>query len=209
VGMSFYSCGGSGEQKPIENHIKKDALIVKNEITEPQENPVISLSKNEAEVRIRKFLKENSKIYADYGGLEGVYLVGGNYTQDGLEDYFYTVDFYPGGDFIYSTHFFYYSEQDEILELKMSKSIEFVKSIDVKEMKQGKLIGEANIWSAFSGEHMASRTVKAEFMIDDKKINCDKKYLSALSKAQKEINVELEQMEQELMENAGAHNFDN
>jgi hypothetical protein len=76
-------------------------------------------------------------------------------------------------------------------------------------MKQGKLIGEANIWSAFSGEHMASRTVKAEFMIDDKKINCDKKYLSALSKAQKEINVELEQMEQELMENAGAHNFDN
>jgi hypothetical protein len=197
-------CGCNDTQPVTEQDI--------NTIVDPEENavavnePIRSLTKSLAEERIRKFLKENSKIYQDYGQIEDIYLVGGDYSNNGATDYFYTVNFYPGGDFIYPTHFLYDSNQDKIRELKMNKTIEFIHSIDVKEITAGKLNGTASIWNALSGEHISSRTVKAEFTIEGDKINCDKKFMPAFIKAQKEIQRELQKMEREMMEEADAYN---
>lgn len=190
------------------NQAQPEIEQVEELTTTQDETPIVSLTDDEAKELIKKFLKDNDRMYKEYGEIEDLYLVGGNYNNDGALDYFYTVGFFPGGDFIYFTHFFYDSEQNKITELKMNKSIEFVSSIDVKEISLGKLIGEAYIWSAFSGEHMASRFVKAEFKLDGDKITCDEKYIPAFKKAQKEIQKELEKMEREMMEEADAFNSD-
>lgn len=104
VVMSLNSCGGSEKPNTTNNNTKKDTLTVKNEITEPEEKPVVSLTEKEAERRMKTFLKENSKKYE--GEFQDMDLIGGNYTKDGALDYFYNVQLYPGGDFVYTTHFF-------------------------------------------------------------------------------------------------------
>ena len=200
VGMSLNSCGGAEKPKSTVNNTKKDTLTVKNEITEPEEKPVVSLTEKEAEKRMKTFLKENSKKYKDYGEFQDMDLVGGNYTKDGALDYFYNVNFYPGGDYVYTTHFFYESDQDKIRELSINKASDFMKNIDVKKITEGKLIGSANLWNAFSGEHSASRSVNAEFTIEGNKIYFDPKYLPKFKKAEKEISSELDQKQKELEE---------
>ena len=200
VGMSLNSCGGAEKPKTTVNNTKKDTLTVKNEITEPEEKPVVSLTEKEAEKRMKTFLKENSKKYKDYGEFQDMDLVGGNYTKDGALDYFYNVNFYPGGDYVYTTNFFYESDQDKIRELSINKASDFMKNIDVKKITEGKLIGSANLWNAFSGEHSASRSVNAEFTIEGNKIYFDPKYLPKFKKAEKEISSELDQKQKELEE---------
>jgi hypothetical protein len=198
VGMALNSCGGSEDPKTTENNTKKDSLTVKNEITEAEEKPVVSLTEKEAEKRMKTFLKENSRKYE--GEFQDMDLVGGNYTKDGALDYFYNVQFYPGGDFVYTTHFFYESDQDKIRELKINKATDFMKNIDVKKISEGKLIGSAHLWSAFSGEHDAYRSVNAEFTIEGNKIYFDPKYVPKFKKAEKEISSELDQKQKELEE---------
>ena len=200
VGMSLNSCGGEEKPKSTVNNTKKDTLTVKNEITEPEEKPVVSLTEKEAEKRMKTFLKENSKKYKDYGEFQDMDLVGGNYTKDGALDYFYNVNFYPGGDFVYTTHFFYESDQDKIRELNINKATDFMKNIDVKKITEGKLIGSANLWNAYGIQIDASRTVNAEFTIEGNKIYFDPKYLPKFKKAEKEISIELDQKQQELEE---------
>ena len=200
VGISLNSCGGSEEPKTTKNNTKKDTLTVKNEITEPEEKPVVSLTEKEAEKRMKTFLKENSRKYKDYGEFEDMDLVGGNYTKDGALDYFYNVKFYPGGDFVYTTHFFYESDKDEIRELNINKATDFMKNIDVKKINEGILIGSANLWNALGIEHDASRSVNAEFTIEGNKIYFDPKYLPKFKKAEKEISNELDQKQKELEE---------
>jgi len=198
VGMALNSCGGSEEPKITENNTKKDSLTVKNEITEAEEKPAVSLTEKEAEKRMKTFLKENSRKYE--GEFQDMDLVGGNYTKDGALDYFYNVQFYPGGDFVYTTHFFYESDQDKIRELNINKATDFMKNIDVKKISEGKLIGSAHLWSAFSGEHDAYRSVNAEFTIEGNKIYFDPKYVPKFKKAEKEISSELDQKQKELEE---------
>ena len=62
------------------------------------------------------------------------------------------------------------------------------------------------MWSAFSGEHSASREAKAEFTIVGNKINVDPSYFPALYSADKKVMRELEEMEREMMEAADAYN---
>ena len=200
VGIVLNSCGGSDESKTTENNTKKDSLTVKNEIPEPEDKPVVSLTEKEAEKRMKTFLKENSRQYKDYGEFQDMDLVGGNYTKDGALDYFYNVNFYPGGDYVYTTHFFYESDQDKIRELNINKATDFMKNIDVKKITEGKLIGSANLWNAYGIQIDASRTVNAEFTIEGNKIYFDPKYVPKFKKAEKEISIELDQKQQELEE---------
>ena len=108
--------------------------------------------------------------------------------------------FYPGGDFVYTTHFFYESDKDEIRELNINKATDFMKNIDVKKINEGILIGSANLWNALGVEHDASRSVNAEFTIEGNKIYFDPKYLPKFKKAEKEISNELDQKQKELEE---------
>ena len=200
------NCGGSSDKTTTEKKSDKDTLTVKNKSEEDKEKPIVSLTEKEAEAKMKSFLKENSRKYREYGEFQDMDLVGGNYNADGAFDYFYKVNFYPGGDFVYPTHFFYDSEQDKIRELTLSKSSKYLQSVQAKEVIEGKIIGSANVWSARSMDLEAFRDVKAEFTIDGSKINCDKKFIPKLKKAEKEIDAELDRMEQEMMENADGVN---
>jgi hypothetical protein len=205
AGILLHSCGGPVEPKTIQNNPEKDTLTVKNEINEPEEKSVVSLTLKEAERRMQIFLRENSKKYVAYGEFEDMDLVGGNYTKDGALDYFYNVNFYPGGDFVYTTHFFYESDQDKIRELDINKATDFMRNIDVKKINEGRLIGSANLWNALGPEQDAYRSVNAEFTIEGNKIYYDPKYLPKFKNAEKEISSELDQKqkerEEELMNN--------
>lgn len=190
VVMSLNSCGGSEKPNTTNNNTKKDTLTVKNEITEPEEKPVVSLTEKEAEKRMKTFLKENSKKYE--GEFQDMDLIGGNYTKDGALDYFYNVQLYPGGDFVYTTHFFYESDQDKIRELNINSATDFMKNIDVKKITEGKLVGSAYFFTT-GFQRDAFRSVNAEFTIEGNKIYFDPKYLPKFKKAEKEISSELDQ----------------
>lgn len=204
--LLFFSCANDQNQSNLDQENMQSP--VQDQTKETSQIQPVSLTKTEAEKLMRNFLKENSKTYKDYGEIQDLFLVSGNYNNDDKLDFFYTINFYPGGDFIYPTHFFYNSMLDNIQELKMNKTIEFIQSIDVTDINLGKLLGSASIWNAISGEHIASRSVKAEFTIEGNKISCDNKYMPAFKKAQKEIDKELERMEKEMMEEADAFNSD-
>jgi hypothetical protein len=206
IASALFSCGGSNE--------KADPKTSQTDTTTAQvskktiEKPIINLSLGQAKQRMKAFLKENKQKYKDYGTVEDNYLIGGNYTKDGALDYFYTVNFYPGGDYVYPTHFLYDSEKDAIRELELGKGPNAFQHIVVKRITEGKIFGNAVIWSAFSGEHAASKDVKAEFTIDGNKINVDPKFFPALYNAEKKVIQELEQMESEMMEEIDAYSSD-
>lgn len=205
LAMIFSSCGGGSNEK-VDPKTSKTDSTASHVSKKTTEEPIISLSPEEAKQRMQSFLKENKKKYKDYGTVEENYFVSGNFTKDGALDYFYTLSFYPGGDFIYPTHFFYDSEKDAIRELTLGKGPDSFQHVDIKKVTEGKLSGNAIIWSAFSGEHFASRDVKAEFTIDENKLNVVPKFLPNLYSAEKKVLQELEQMEQQMMEEADAYN---
>jgi hypothetical protein len=205
-GISLNSCGGSEEKNSAKNKAKKGNETVKKEKAEPELKPVISLTKKEALARMKAFLKENSRKYKEYGEVQDMSTLGGSYSKDGALDYFYSVNFYQGGDYAYITHFFYESEQDKIRELDFSKISESLSWVTVDKLTEGKAIGSANLWSPFSGEHDASSSFNAEFTIDGNKINFDKKYLPKFKKAEKEIASKLKKMEEDMMNEADAYN---
>ncbi len=165
-----------------------------------------SMTKDESLRKLRSYLRANTKKYADYGEIEDIISVGGNYSDDGVLDYLFTVNFYPGGDYIHPTNFYYDSELDEFKELTLSSPLSLLNNINAKEIKQGKIIGTGELFDAFDGEHSAIRSVKAEFSINGSKIVCENSYLPKFKKAQKEIARELEKIQQDLFDNADAYN---
>lgn len=207
LSIAFYSCESGSTTKTSAKPSDSDTLSLASRdtsLTAPQPKP--SLTKKEAEAKMKAFLKENAKKYREYGEFEDMDLIGGNYDDDGTLDYFYKVSFYPGGDFVYPYHFFYDSKEDKIRELALNKPTSNMESIDAKEIKDGRIIGNAAIWDALSPETIAFRNVAAEFTIEGNKINCDKKFNPKFKKAEKEIANELAAKEREMMENADAYN---
>jgi hypothetical protein len=196
----LFSCGGSNEkaetpESTADSTVVKDTAVI-------EEAPVKSLTEAEAKKAIKAFLKKNR--YA--GSVEEIKLIGGNYTKDGALDYFYTVFLYEGGDYIYPTHFFYDSDLETIRELSLGKGPETFQHVIVKKITEGKLIGSAVMWSAFSGEHSSSREAKAEFTIVGNKINVEPSYFPALYSAEKKVLRELDDMQLEMQQAADAYN---
>jgi hypothetical protein len=198
----LFSCGGSNEKAETPESTA-DSTVVKD-TSAIEEAPVKSLTEAEAKKAIKAFLKKNRNKYA--GSVEDIKLIGGNYTKDGALDYFYTVFLYEGGDYIYPTHFFYDSDLETIRELSLGKGPETFQHVVVKKITEGKLIGSAVMWSAFSGEHSASREVKAEFTITGNKINVEPSYFPAMYSAEKKLMRELDDMQRQMMEEADAYN---
>lgn len=204
ISSLLFSCGDSAEKKTSENKPDKDTLTVEQK-AEPEEKPVVSLTKKEAEARMNAFLKENRRKYDGEGEFDGIEIFSGNYNKDGALDYFFTVGF-SGSDFVYHKHFFYNSVDDKIVELTINKTPEFLKSIRPTEISEGKFLGKLNFWNAYSYDLFAERDIKSEFTIEGNKIIFDKKELPKFKKAAKEITKELDQMQQEMMENADGVN---
>ncbi len=149
-------------------------------------------TKEEAKEMMEAFLRKNSSKYDFYGEFQDLEIVSGDYTNDGVLDYFFDVYFYPGGDYVYVTHFFYESDLNQIRELSIQNATDFFKNIYVKKINQAKIIGSAHLWSAFSGEHFAVRHVEAEFRIQGDKIVFDDKYIPKFLEAENEISAELD-----------------
>jgi hypothetical protein len=205
-GLYVVSCGDSSDKELDKSKEKKEPVATKKGMKDESKKPIVSLTKKEAETKMKSFLKENARKYKEYGEFEDMELVGGNFNSDGATDYFYKVNFYPGGDFVYPTHFIFDSEVNEIRELKLSNASAYLHSVDAKSVADGKIIGSGFVWHALGMDLEAYRSVNAEFTIDGNKINYDKKYLTKFKKAEKEINLELEQKQQEMMENMEEEN---
>ena len=207
VSLTISACGNS--EKNNEQKVEPQSETSENtETTSPSDvaPKKASMTKAESISKLKAYLRSNTKKYADYGEIEDIISVGGNYSDDGVLDYLFTVNFYPGGDYIDPTNFYYDSELDEFKELTLSTPLALLNNINAKEIKKGKIIGTGELYDAFDGEHSAVRSVKAEFSINGSKIVCEKSFLPKFKKAQKDIAKELDQMQQDLFDNADAYN---
>jgi hypothetical protein len=205
LSLTTLSCSENGSNTKEKSVLKNtEAKIEVKTITETPK--IASMTKSESITRLRQFIKKNTKKYVDYGEIEDIISTGGNYSDDRVLDYLFTVNFYPGGDYIHPTNFYYDSELDEFRELTLSTPLSLLNNINAKEIKPGKIIGTGELFDAFDGEHSAVRSVKAEFSINGSKIVCENSYLPKFKKAQKEIAKELEKTQQDLFDNADAYN---
>ena len=207
VSLTISACGNS--EKNNEQKVEPQLKTSENTETTGSSDAApkkVNMTKAESISKLRAYLRANTKKYADYGEIEGIISVEGNYSDDGVLDYLFTVNFYPGGDYIDPTNFYYDSELDEFKELTLSTPLALLNNINAKEIKKGKIIGTGELYDAFDGEHSAVRSVKAEFSINGSKIVCEKSFLPKFKKAQKDIAKELDQMQQDLFDNADAYN---
>jgi hypothetical protein len=207
LSLSTLSCSEKKSKTEDQNVIKNTEA--KTEIDTISETPKIaSMTKSESIDKLKQFLKKNSKKYNDYGEIEEIKSTGGDYNGDGVLDFIYTVNFYPGGDYIHPSNFYYDSKKGEFSELTLSTPLKILNNINANEIKEGKISGTAELFSAFDGEHSAIRSVNAEFTVKDSKIFCDKSFLPKFKKAEKSIQKELDQLQQDLFDNADAYNSD-
>jgi hypothetical protein len=191
----------------MENHLLwEDTIrILREELNQikayKNDGPIIGLSEEKAELKMREFLLENIKKYKNYGEVETLSLFGGNYTNDKVQDYFYSVGFFAGGDFVRTIHFFYDSEKDKIIELAFNYDTISLYILGIDHINEGKIIGQVLLWNAFSGEHISERILNIEFTIKGAMIVIDEKYHSRLKTAEKEISDELKKMQKDLYKN--------
>ena len=207
VSLTISACGNS--EKNNEQKVEPQLKTSENTETTGSSDAApkkVNMTKAESISKLRAYLRANTKKYADYGEIEGIISVEGNYSDDGVLDYLFTVNFYPGGDYIHPTNFYYDSELDEFKELTLSAPLSLLNNINAKEIKKGKIIGTGELFDAFDGEHSAVRSVNAEFSINGSKIVCEKSFLPKFKKAQKDIAKELDQIQQDLFDNADAYN---
>lgn len=205
LSITTISCIENETKTQEKNGLKKLEEKVETEVI--SDSPKItSMTNPESINRLKQFLKKNTKKFIDYGEIQGIRSVGGDYNEDGVLDYIYTVEFYPGGDYIHPSNFFYDSKLDEIFELSIKSPISTLSYIEAKEIVKGKIIGTGELFDAIDGENAAVRSVKAEFNIKESKITFENAFLGKFKKAEKEITKELDKIQQDKMDNADAYN---
>lgn len=196
--ISFSACSNEAEETVLE------AEELLEDTTENLENRVDikevlkqGYSEADAITLFHEFMRVRYEEYEDYGTLEDVSAVGGNYNDKGGLDYFYTAIFYPGGDFMYPKHFFYHDHTGKIVELSFQDAVDNIYSVSVDKMEKGYMIGSATLLGAFSGEHFASKEAKVDFSIQDDAIIFSPESIEALIVANGELEEELEAMWEE------------
>lgn len=192
--ITMIRCGdGSKKEMQTKNKTEKDPLVASNETKVPEVKTIVSLTNKEARARMELFLKENRRIYQEMGDVEEIIVVGGDYSNDGALDYFFTVGFFAGGDFVTHHSFFFESDLDKIRELNVNiAGVNCYNTIYAKKITEGMITGVVDLWNAASADNFATRSVKAEFSIIGNKIKIDKKFVPKLKKAEVEIESELE-----------------
>ena len=179
------------EMVPTSDSLKKDSIIT-------EAPKVKSMTDAEAKKLFKTFLKSNSSLYKENGELQELEVKGGDYTGDNITDFFYKANFYPGGDFVYPTNFFYDSGKDQIVELVRGNGSDLIIGFSANKIENGLIKGEAYLFTAFSGEHSAGEFVKCDFKIIDKKVMIEKSFLKSIEKSALKITKELEEMQKNL-----------
>jgi len=197
--LAIFGCNGTDNEVALDFSPEVDSGFLsddKSGVTDStfempiQQKP--GLTENEAKEKLRAYIRKNKGKYNDYGEIQGIDVIGGNYTNDGVIDYFYSVGFFPGGDYVHTTHFIYESDTEIIRELEIDKSnsLHYFSNIEPKELKEGMIVGEAFFFDG-DGETGVSKTIDAEFFIQGDKITFDKKYIGKFKKAQEQIDREM------------------
>jgi len=204
--ITMIGCGdGSKKDMQTKNKTEKESVVPK-ETKQPEVKTIVSLTNKEARARMELFLKENRRKYKEMGDVEEIKLVGGDYSNDGALDYFFTVGFFAGGDFVIYHNFFFESDLDKIRELNVNiAGVNCYNIIYAKKISEGMITGVVDLWKATSSDNVATRSVKAEFSITGNKIKIDKKFVPKFKKAEVEIESELEK---DIPEEEEYHNGD-
>ncbi len=185
------NCDNSNKNNQENDNKALDTITKDLDTSLQKQNSDISISEEEAYVRMEAFINNNLNKYADYGIVEEISATGGYYNSDNKLDYFYTVNFYPGGDYVFLANFYYDSESDEISELLLKDAPNEINGIFSNEVKKGVIYGNANVFYGFSPEIMASRLIDVKFTIQGQNIELDKSFKSDYERALNEIKTEL------------------
>jgi hypothetical protein len=203
-----WSCGGQESTKkenPAASEGKDTLTTVKDTVSlEPE---VVSITEKEALKKMRDFIKANRRKYldSDYAEINDVSAVAGDYNADKLTDYFFNVSIDYGGDFLPTYHFLYDSKEQKIREITVVKNPDSFASVDPKALVENKVIGTALLWQALSAEDIASREVKAEFIIKGNKLTIDPKFKKVVLAAHNKVMKEISQMEEQMMQNQNTY----
>ena len=194
----LFSCSNETKKVEATENNQKDTLTAAVKEIKPEIKK--SLTDSEALKLIKEFIKKNPAKFKDLGEVEDYDVKAGDYNGDGVNDFYFTVNFYPGGDFIYPQNFYYNSEKEQITDLKVSNGSDMIFNVEVLKMDKDIMHGAVVVWTAFSGEDSFMETVKCDFKIIGNKIIIEPAFLKAIKRAEKKVNDESEKAQAEMME---------
>lgn len=146
-----------------------------------------SLTKEEALKRFNQYLNQNKKKYAEFGDIQNIQSSSGDYSGDGILEYFFEVKYYPGGDYVYPEYFYYDSETDHFFYLKKSAESDYIYSYSFTKIEHNSITGSVTLFTAFSGIDYFTEEVKGSFQIVNDQIVLNKEYLTKLKQAEKTL----------------------
>jgi hypothetical protein len=202
ITIALSSCSSAPDKNENDNK-SNDTKNVKEEKSLPQEVKKVSKTKDEVLSLVKDYIKKNKRKLSIEGEIQEYLCVSGDYSGDELNDFFVTVVYYPGGDFLYREYFFYSSEKEEVNVLKIGKTLdksvhENINSINVKRIEKGKIVGKAFLMMAFNVEEDFTADVPCTFTIENNKILIDKTHSKAFNRANKRILTQFQERQAEL-----------
>lgn len=114
--------------------------------------------------------------YQDY--LESIVIASGRFSPDNLPDYFYTYLF--NEEQTKNKHYFYASEKNQVTELRLERTVELLRYIEVYRMEKGVLYGAAVLQLPNSNQ---INKVDAEFSIRENQLLINSRFLPAIRQA--------------------------
>jgi hypothetical protein len=202
VVLSLTACSPTVEKKENDKDTSKQPVI-DSEKPLPPEVKKKSKTKDEVLALVKDYIKKNKRKLSIEGEIQDYVCVGGDYSGDGLTDFFVTVTYYPGGDFVYPEYFFYSSDADEVNALKVANTLdksvhENIHWIHAKRLEKGKIVGKAFLMMAWNMEEDFNADVPCSFAIENNKIVINKLHRQAFNRANKQIVTQFQERQAEL-----------
>lgn len=180
-----------------ESSSSQSEAIGESESSNGAQNPNLrNLSDVEAMTLIQEFLRIEQESDEYYGEIEDITLYKGDYNGNNVFDFFYRVEVYPGGDYVYALHYFYDSNADKIVVVEGPSEPKSFYGVYDLEIEPGKIEGTLELFSAFSGEHSVMLEEKGSFTIVEDRIVLNEKSLSALKKLDSELADQIKKLEE-------------
>jgi hypothetical protein len=199
--LTLSSCSSTPDKK--ENDTKRsESKNVKEEKALPKEEKKVSKTKEEVLALVKDYIKKNKRKLSIEGEIQEYLCISGDYSGDELNDFFVTVVYYPGGDFLYREYFFYSSDNEDVNVLKTGKTLdksvhENINSINAQRIEKGKIVGKAFLMKSFNVEEDFTADVPCSFTIDNNKILIEKTHSKAFNRANKRILTQFQERQAE------------
>lgn len=200
--LSLTACTPATEKNGKDKDTSKPT-VVNSEKPLPPEVKKTNKTKDEVLALVKYYIKKNKRKLSIEGEIQDYVCVGGDYSGDGLTDFFVTVTYYPGGDFVYPEYFFYSSDAEEVNVLTLANSLdksvhENIHWIHAKRLDKGKILGNAFLMKVWNVEEDFTADVPCSFAIENNKIVIDKSHRQAFNRANKRIVTQFQERIAEL-----------